>query len=221
MDFMQSDIFALIKQSVAVNMADILFKQFDEDFAMLTATHNENIAYWNNVHEEVVKTVDELVNERQFIETEEKLDVGHLDISEYFPDIKAQVAYKMAKKAQSDEAKLQDYVSMLNQQTNQIIFLYSECSRSSSSLPFSVRGKPSKILENISVEVSSQVSNIYSETNKKMTTTLMIRAEQLQKSKCLEKLYRKTLNSLLGWLEGTQTDQMLWTVGKMLGETDG
>ena len=197
-------------------MASKPCSQFDEDFVLLTKADMANIEYWNDVSDAVTETVDKVLSKRNEIDMVEKLDVSQLEISQLFPDIKSQLEYKLNKKAQSDEEKLKTYVSIFRLQTNHIILLSAECSRSSYSFPFSVRGEPSKILQNTKVEVSMPVTNLFSRTNKKITGMLVSRAEQLQQSKCMAMLYRKTLDSMLGWLEGKETDKMVWNVGEIL-----
>ena len=197
-------------------MAEDLFGQFDDDFARLMGANDENILHWNNLNDEVSKTVDDLLNETFFIGTVRELDVANSDMSENFPDIKDQVEYKLTKNSQILESKLFAYVSIFDLQRKKIAFLCSECSRSASAFPLSVRGEPSKVLLNDNVEVSEEVNNIYLKTKKMIPPMLVKRAEQLQNSKCLKRQYLDILNSLLGWLEGTETEIMVWNLGERL-----
>ena len=49
---------------------------------------------------------------------------------------------------------------------------------------------------------------------------LTMRAEQLQKCKCMLVRYEKVLQSLLDWVEMGHTSKTEWDIGQRLGEGD-
>ena len=199
-------------------MAESLFLQFDKEFERLEITDKENISYWKDAHDNVKTLVDELLVERENILILEGLDGEDSEISESFPGINYQVQNKLHEKCQILEYQLYSYISKLNLQTRQIRLLCTECSLSASILPFSFRGKPSKAAENTSVGVGSSVTSIYSLTNKKTLPMLTMRAEQLQKCKCMLVRYEKVLQSLLDWVEMGLTSKTEGDIGQRLGE---
>ena len=62
--------------------------------------------------------------------------------------------------------------------------------------------------------------SLYSLTNKKTLPMLTMRAEQLQKCKCMLVRYEKVLQSLLDWVEMGLTSKTEWDIGQRLGEGD-
>ena len=197
-------------------MAESLFLQFDTDFERLENTDKENISYWKEVQDNVLTLVDKLLTERDNIVTLEGLDSEALEISEIFPGVNYQLQNKLQENCQILESQLCSYISRLNLQTRQIRLICTECSLSASSLPFSFRGRPSKVAENTSVGVGSFVTSFYSSTSKKTLTMLNMRAGQLEKSKCMLVRYEKVLQSLLDWVEMGETSKIEWDIWKRL-----
>eukprot|EP00090_Calanus_glacialis_P016031 TRINITY_DN25146_c0_g1_i1.p1 TRINITY_DN25146_c0_g1~~TRINITY_DN25146_c0_g1_i1.p1 ORF type:complete len:179 (+),score=59.60 TRINITY_DN25146_c0_g1_i1:33-569(+) len=167
-------------------------KQFEKAFDKMIAAHEENLNYWKEMTKEVNKAVEGLINHREQGEMFSNLDVDHLELHKTFPDIKAELLYKLHSISLQFETKLSEFLETFSTQKNTLVQLSSQCSTISSSIPLAnmINPKPGKTCP----------------------------AHQLELSHNLARLYTSTYLGLSTWLEGRHLDKGVWKISKELSK---